>query len=159
MNNNEKDNIRIDDFHNLDMSELEKETVHKIIHLMHKHRRMMEIELESTGVFQSQHRLLMEISKNPQRSQKELAEKMKVSTAAVAVSLKKLEKGGYIIRETDAEDTRLNQVVITKKGEDVVRKSMEIFKKTDARLFEGFSKEEIIELAEILDRLTENLRK
>ncbi|HCS74075.1 MAG TPA: MarR family transcriptional regulator, partial [Clostridiales bacterium] len=52
----------------------------------------MQSCLDETGVYQAQHRLLMAISRKPYSSQKKLAEAMQVSTATVAVSLKKLEQ-------------------------------------------------------------------
>ena len=42
-------------------------------------------------------------------SQKELAEYLNVTAATVAVSVKKLEKGGYITRIVDQEDNRYQQ--------------------------------------------------
>ena len=52
----------------------------------------MQNYLDETGVYQSQHRLLMEISRNPNASQKDIARIMDVSAATVAVSLKNLKR-------------------------------------------------------------------
>ena len=57
-------------------------------------RRYLDRKVSNTGVFPTQHRLLMELDRNPSCSQVDLAEKFDVSAAAIAVSLKKLEKGG-----------------------------------------------------------------
>jgi len=141
------------------MEKLRKEAFHKMLCLMKLHRKTLEHSLESTGVFQGQHRLLMNISDNPNRSQKELADRMEISTATVAISLKKLEKGGYVTRDTDINDTRFNQVVVTEKGRNVVEKSKQIFRDLDEKMFEGFSREEIERLMEYISRLTENVKK
>ena len=58
------------------------------------HRKVVEQELSTTGVYRSQHRILMCLAKNPHISQTELAERQEVSTSAIAVSLKKLQQGG-----------------------------------------------------------------
>lgn len=136
-----------------------KEAVHKLMNINNCHRKVMEKQLDSTGVYQSQHRILMEISNKPNQSQKELAEKMNISTATVAVSLKKLEKGGYIIRSADSSDTRYNQVEITKKGREVVEKSKRIFDRVDSYMFYGFKENEIKNLTDILERIINNLKR
>lgn len=136
-----------------------KKAVHKLMHINNCHRRVMEKQLDSTGVYQSQHRILMEISNKPNQSQKELAEKMNISAATVAVSLKKLEKGGYIIRSADSSDTRYNQVEITKKGQEVVEKSKRIFDRVDSYMFHGFKEDEINNLTDILERIINNLQR
>jgi len=91
-----------------------------------KHRRIMQKFLDETGVYQAQHRLLMEIFRNPDASQNDIARSMDVSAATIAVSLKKLEKGGYIKRETVEEDNRFNKITITEKGNKVVEQSKQI---------------------------------
>src|SRR5690554_3253070 len=95
---------------------LDKHIIHQLITFAIKHRKIMQNYLDATGVYHAQHRLLMEISRNLNAPQIELERQMDVSSATIAVSLKKLEKGGYIIKKTDDVDNRLNQIVITEKG-------------------------------------------
>ena len=66
------------------------------IRIGHMHRTALERRLNRTGVYRSQHQLLMCIAKYPQMSQKQLAKERHVSTATVAVSLKKLENGTFV---------------------------------------------------------------
>ena len=68
--------------------------IEKYIRVARLHRSMMEHRLDGTGVYRSQHQILMFVSDNPNVSQKELARMYGVSGATIAVSLKKLEKGG-----------------------------------------------------------------
>ena len=65
------------------------------------------------------------------------------STPSVAVSLKKLEKGGYIEKAVDGTDNRYHKVVLTKKGSEIVKMSHEIFDQINEQLFSGFSLEEL----------------
>ena len=117
----------------------------------------MQNYLDETGVYQAQHRLLMEISHNPNASQSDIARSMDVSAATVAVSLKKLEKGKYIERETVEEDNRLNKITVTQKGNKVVEQSKQIFDMIDRRVFEGLTEEEKCTLSSLLMRLDVNL--
>ncbi|AUS96738.1 MarR family transcriptional regulator [Clostridium thermosuccinogenes] len=134
-----------------------KETVQLMIGLVIKHRKVMQHYLQETGVYQAQHHLLMKISHNRYASQKELAESMEVSTATIAVSLKKLEKGGYIKKIMDEEDNRLNQIIITEKGNKVVEQSKQIFESVDQKLFDGFTEKELSTLSSLLRKLDSNL--
>lgn len=122
-------------------------------------RDLMERRVNKTGVFRSQHHLLMGISRFPEISQKELAEMEHISGATVAVSLKKLEKGGYIERAADEHDSRCNHIRITEKGDGVVRESIQIFQSIETELLDGFSEDEKKRLLEYLTRIGQNIKK
>ncbi|MCM1252531.1 MAG: MarR family transcriptional regulator [Clostridium sp.] len=124
-------------------------------------RRCIEKELKSLDeeVYRSQHRLLMMLGKNPNCSQNELASALGISPAAVAVSLGKLEKGGYIRRETNLDDHRSNQVAITEKGNQIICKSIKIFDKVECAMFDGFTKEELENFHELMKKAYGNLDK
>mgnify|MGYP000736844502 CR=1 FL=1 len=134
-----------------------KEVIRQLIIFAMKHRRIMQKFLDETGVYQAQHRLLMEIFRNPDASQNDIARSMDVSAATIAVSLKKLEKGGYIKRETVEEDNRFNKITITEKGNKVVEQSKQIFDLVHQKVFEGFSEEEKRTLFTLLQKLNSNL--
>ena len=121
--------------------------------------RYLDKKVSHTGVFPTQHRLLMELDRNPACAQMELAEKFGEPAAAITVSLKKLEKGGYIVRQTDRTDNRVNHVEITEKGKDVVRRSLKIFRETDELFFEGFSEGELEQFFGFLGRVKENMER
>ena len=134
-----------------------KKLIYQLINFAMKHKKIMQNYLDETGVYQAQHRLLIEISRNKDASQNEIARSMDVSPATIAVSLKKLEKGGYISREMDEEDNRLNKITITEKGNKVVEQSKQIFDSVDRKVFEGFTEEEKYTLHTLLRKLDANL--
>lgn len=121
------------------------------------HRCVLERGLNQTGVYRSQHRLLMFIVDNPNLSQKDVATMFRISTATVAVSLKKLEQGGYIRRVVDQKDNRFNQICATEKGKNVAERSRCYFQKVEKEMFEGFSTEDLERLQGYLDRMYQNL--
>lgn len=131
--------------------------IEKYFKVMKRHRSILERQLNKTGVYRSQHQLLMFIAENPNASQKEIAQMHQVSTATIAVSLKKLEKGGYISRIVDQNDNRYNQICITKKGKLMVDQSVDFFKKVEETMFIGFSHEEIQTLEKFFDRIYSNM--
>lgn len=120
-------------------------------------RRCIEKKVNHTGVYQSQHRLLMHLNHHPNCSQVEIARELEISPAAVAVSLKKLESGGYITRETTESDNRTHRVTITPKGRSVIERSEQMFWETEKAMFEGFSEEEMQSLQQFFERIYENL--
>ena len=110
-------------------------------------------------IYRSQHCLLMNLGENPNCSQNELAAKLEISPAAVAVSLNKLEKGGYIVRRTDSEDHRSNRVSITDRGNQVISKSIQLFDEVEYGMFEGFTPEEMEQFYAFLQRAYRNLNR
>ena len=124
-------------------------------------RRCIEKKLRALDeeIYRSQHRLLMHLGKEPDCSQNELAARLDISPAAVAVSLNKLEKGGYIERKTNSDDHRSNRVAITEKGDRMIRSSIRFFEEIDCGMFEGFSQEEMEQFRLFLERAHRNLGK
>jgi len=119
-------------------------------------KRSIAKKVEDTGVYRSQHRLLMILGKHSECSQTELAEKLEISPAAVAVSLKKLEKSGFISRQSQKNDNRVNHVVITEKGWKVIDNSVQYFRELEADFFKDFSVEELEQLERYFIRIIKN---
>ena len=140
-----------------DNGNIAHQMINKYIWTMKQHRSIMERRLADTGVYRSQHQMLMYVSDHPNASQKELAEHQRISTATVAVSLKKLEKGGYIRREVDERDNRYNQICLTERGRLVVLESVLLFQEIEQAMFAGFSQEDYEKMGELLDRVYGNL--
>lgn len=134
-----------------------KIVMQQIITAAIKHRKLMDSFLANIGIFSSQHHILLEMSRNQFASQKELADRMGVSSATIAVSLKKLENGGYISKEMDNADNRLNQITLTEKGIDVVQKSRQIFNDLNLKVFDDFDITELEDLSKLLYKLISKL--
>lgn len=142
---------------NVEWGTKEHELVKKYMNGNKMHRMYLDREVLKTGVYRSQHQILMYIARFPNASQKEIANHQQVSTATIAVSLKKLEKGGYISRVVDCNDNRYNQICITEKGQAVVEESVQIFRKAEEGMFRGFTPEEKEKLGDFLDRMYLNM--
>lgn len=90
-------------------------------------------------------------------SQREVAHQLRLAPATVAVSLKSLERSGYVARQTDEKDARRNQVELTDKGHRAVELCGQSFRAVDRRMLDGFSTEEKDLLSGFLRRMIENL--
>lgn len=141
----------------MDEQKLEK-AMELTIHTRHLQKALFESRVKTTGLYGTQHRILMHLacrSKLP--SQKELAEHLQITPAAVTGALKKLEADGYIDKSL-GHDNRFNEIQITKKGSEVVERSKEIFATTDRLLFEGFSDDELEMYIQCLEKLKKNIK-
>lgn len=128
-----------------------------MVFVSHLHKKKMEKLLTGTGLHRAQHRLLMTLSEYNFKSQAELAEGLGVSTATVAVSLKKLERDGYIKKQVMKDDSRVNFIILTSKGESVVEESRRFFEYMDDESTKGFTEEELAHMRAYLKRIYDNL--
>ena len=121
------------------------------------HRRLFERLVTDLGIHRSQHFLLMNIDRDGVGSQKELAARLGISTAAVAVSLKKLEAGGYIERTAAESDSRNNEIRITDEGKRVIAVSRDYIRRLDEAMFRGIEGEMLAAFVQCLDIMQSNL--
>lgn len=137
---------------------LHMNAVRRLIRASRRHHACIERRIGDLGVHHSQHRMLMHLARCTETpSQKEIAEVMGVSPAAVATTLKRLEREGYISRNVTDGDNRRHEIRITEKGLSKVVESREIFESVDRALFEGFSDEELETFVSMLARVDANL--
>lgn len=135
-----------------------RDTVHRLVGVVRKHRAAFDALRESTGLGRTAHYTLMRLADADWvLSQTEIAQILQVSTAAVASMLKKLEADGYVKRQANPNDTRINDITLTERGREVVRSSHNKFASLDAVMFEGFSEEEIAQFDAYLVRIQNNL--
>lgn len=90
-------------------------------------------------------------------SQKELADQLRISAPTIAASLKSLERGGYVSRSPDPNDTRRNLISITPRGVEALETGWEVFQWVDAYMYHGFSPEERELVASFHRRMLDNL--
>lgn len=138
-------------------NEYRKQVVLSIMNTNICHRRVVEKRLQSTGVYRSQHQLLMHISKHPNRSQIEIAEGMGITPATVAVTIKKLVKAGYIKKQMDDKDNRFNKIELTEKAVAVVNESIHIFDTINEAMLKEFTEEEMETMMNYMNRIQSNL--
>lgn len=135
-----------------------RDTVHRLGSVVRKHHVAFDALRESTGLGRTAHYTLMRLADADNvLSQTEIAQILQVSTAAVASMLKKLEADGYVKRQANPNDTRINDITLTERGREVVRTSHAKFAALDSVMFDGFSTEEIAHLDADLVRILNNL--
>jgi DNA-binding MarR family transcriptional regulator len=129
------------------------------------HRSAVQAQLKSAGLQDVGHPMLLAILKSyddsgangPCHAQRELAELLHVSPAAVTNSLKSLERGGYIHREPGL-DARRNRVFLTEAGRQAVKACEQVFDTVSERMLAGFTPQELTQLMSFRQRMLDNLQ-
>ena len=135
-----------------------RKTVGMFINTDRLHRKAFESLVKGLGIHRSQHRMLMHLAKDKGMSQTELATHLEISTAAVAVAIKKLEADGYIERKTAENDSRYNEIKITDKGREIVSLSENRFSEVDGAMLDGIDREKLDSFIECLEIMQKNLK-
>lgn len=132
--------------------------------LSQAHRAAVQNELNASGLNEVGHPMLVSILQSAQedpehqcQAQRELADLLHVSPAAIANSLKCLERDGYVRREPWQKDARRNRVLLTEKGAAAVEGCRNVFRRVSARMMADFSPEERQQLAQFQRRMLNNL--
>lgn len=120
------------------------------------HRQLLDESRKVIGLHRTAHIILMHLSKNKAASQKELADRVGITPAAVTGILKHLEREGYITR-CEGRDSRYHEIDITELGRDAVELSRRIFSEVDTALFDGFSDEELSEYIKTMEKIQRNM--
>ena len=124
------------------------------------HRSAVEQTAEKNGLHRSQLMLLMYLLKHEgQVCQSEIAESFRISPAAVAVTLKKLEAGGWIERRPTAGNARKNEIRLTEKSLSLAQDTCRAARTVDEIMCRGISEAEMAAFSATLIKMQENLRR
>ena len=144
------------------MSELRKEILEQVMRLqtlLHRYQTQSFMSFGPWGNPQrGQGRVLSILKMKPEISQKELTYLLDMSKQSLAELLNKLEKNGYIKRETSDEDHRSFNIKLTEEGAAVAGEMDEMpLELID--LFDAFNEEELANLSDYLKRILARLEK
>ena len=130
--------------------------INSLISVQKLHKHLIDIRVQDIGIHRTQHRILMHLSrKGNLPSQKELAEHLGITPAAVTGALQKLESDGYIIRKLGT-DNRYNEILITDVGKQIVERTRLIFTQIDNSMFSEFTDDELDSFIAYLERIKNN---
>ncbi|MBQ8995573.1 MAG: MarR family transcriptional regulator [Oscillospiraceae bacterium] len=121
-------------------------------------RSLINREADENGVYLGQHRVLRYIAKHPGCSQRDIAEALSQTPAAITLSTKRLQEIGLITKETDPENLRRYHLFVTDKGRRNGESFMRVIDKNAELSFKGFSDEELEVLEGFVDRIYYNLK-
>jgi len=90
-------------------------------------------------------------------TQQEAAEAMNVSAPAVAVSVKRLQKAGFLKKEADPGNLRKSRLSLTDSGREIAGAFRQNFDELDAATFGCLSEEEGQALLSLMGKITDRL--
>ncbi len=136
-----------------------EQTLSELERQMHCYQRMCHQKaIQSLGLHYGQPLMLMILLDKQPLNQKELACHMNVTPASVTVSVKRMEKSGWITKTPSEEDMRCTVIRLTEEGETLARRCREELERVDREKYVGFSLLEQEQLAEFFHRMNQNLQ-
>lgn len=109
------------------------------------------------GLFSGQQDILFALLMDEGLTLKDIADKMEVSPATASVSVKRMEKAGFIIKKTDKSDARIIRLYPTQKAKESSEEVRNQIELTEAVLHKNLTDEQVSELSDILDTVIQNL--
>lgn len=114
---------------------------------------------ENIGISLEQHHLLRIISEKEEFIQSDLACILEKDKSAVMRQLDQLEELKLIVRVNDTEDRRKKFIILTKKGNELMKKGIEIFLKLIEDVKTGISEDELATFQNVLKSFKTNAEK
>ncbi|HMB62478.1 MAG TPA: MarR family winged helix-turn-helix transcriptional regulator [Eudoraea sp.] len=100
--------------------------------------------------------VLIQLSDNPDVSQVELAEFLFKDYASITRMIELMVNKGYLDRSVHRHDRRKSQLNITLNGRELVKDLSPVIRENRKQALQGLGRKEIIQLNELLNRVTLN---
>ena len=137
--------------------QLTHQAIDAMIRVGRRHHQLIEQRVESLGMHRSQHHMLMTLSRMGRTaSQKDLAECLGISPAAVTRTLKTLEADGWV-EKAGGTDSRRNEISLRQEGREKVDATRCLFRALDQDIFADISDAEIAAMTDTLNRMLANI--
>ena len=131
----------------------------RAVRLSKQLRRVHNELCNEQGLFSGQQDIVLSLVNNEGMTVSELAKELNISAATASVSVKRMEKSGFITKKADERDARIARLYPTEKA----RRAPEIIKSKmdslESIITEGFTQDEIYQLSDLLERACQNMTK
>jgi MarR family transcriptional regulator, transcriptional regulator for hemolysin len=131
-----------------------------LIHDVSRLRRTaFDQRMKPHGITRSQWWVLTGVSRHPDSgiTQTELAHVLDMGKVALGGLIDRLEERGFVKRQSDSEDRRVNRVHLTPKGQSVLDKMAHVGMEMNAKVMKGIPLETQHLLADLLATMKKNL--
>jgi len=127
--------------------------INEISHLCRAKMRAVNSEMsqESTRL------IIIHLARKDGVTQLDLVKLTHLKPPTVSVTLRKLEKLGFITQAPDPSDQRAVRVLLTEKGRELDRSTLQRIRETDEILMRGITDTESIQLMGLLERMRRNM--
>ena len=124
-----------------------------------KSRRLSEESLKSLRITFPQFGVLLRLSFQDNVTQKELSEIMDTDATTIMVICDSLEKKGFLKRMKDPADRRVNRLILTEKGKNVLSQAYPLMMKRYQFFVNSISQKELEAVTPILEKLGAAIKK
>ena len=124
-----------------------------------KSRRLSEESLKPLRITFPQFGVLLRLSFRDNVTQKELSDIMDTDATTIMVICDSLEKKGFLKRMKDPSDRRVNRLILTEKGKDVLSKAFPLMMKRYEFFVNSIPQEELEAVTPILEKLGAAIKK
>lgn len=129
----------------------------RIMFLSKQIRREFNKAAQQQGLFSGQQDIVKEIVDNEGITIGELAKRLEITTATASVSVKRMEKSGFVIKKEDEKDTRITRLYPTEKAIETPEKIENHMNDLEKRLTVNMTEAQVKELCRLLDIAVENI--
>ena len=136
---------------------IKETTGYALAHAGRHHRQRAGELLNEIGLHVGQEMMMLVLWECDGVTQTELAEALMIQPATVTVSLRHLERAGFVERKIDLEDQRISRVFVTEKGCELKEAVHEKWSQLEEETFYGLSIEECLLLRRLLMQINQNL--
>jgi len=124
-----------------------------------KSRRLSEETLKTLRITFPQFGVLLRLSFQDNITQKELSDIMDTDATTIMVICDSLEKKGFLKRMKDPSDRRVNRLILTEKGKNIVSKAYPLMMKRYEFFVNSISQKELETITPILEKLYAAIKK
>ncbi|EJO5347562.1 winged helix-turn-helix transcriptional regulator [Clostridium botulinum] len=113
-------------------------------------------QLSKYGIGSGQYIFLLYVFNNNGCNQEEISNVLDIDKGTTARALQKLEKEGYIKKEIDKNDRRINHIMVTEKASKIIDTIIEVLNSWEKMLYSDFAEKEKKELLKLLEKASLN---
>ncbi|MEE0938902.1 MarR family transcriptional regulator [Methanobrevibacter sp.] len=133
--------MSLEEFKKMDASQF---PIGKLISMISRAQEIyLNHQLKNLDINSTQLMLLFEISHQNNLNQEKIASRCNFNKGAVARSIRKLEEKELIIREIDEKNRRQNKISLTPKGEEIIKKGIDVLNIWEDEVFNDYLIDEI----------------
>ena len=122
-------------------------------------RRTFNEALAEQGLFSGQQDIVFYLVENEGVTLSQLAENLGVSVATASVSVKRMEKSGFIEKKPDRDDARIIRLYTTEKARVATETVRNLMNSLESVLSKDMTEEEAMLLSSLLERAIQNMIK
>ena len=108
-------------------------------------------------MFAGQHHIIMMLERVGCATVSQIAEEMRTTSATASVSIKRLEKAGFVEKRSSESDARITKIYLTDKALAVTQRIKAKMDEAEESLTQGLTQEEKYLLSDLLDKVVNNI--